>query len=156
MILILLSTPRLWGYGIYTVMSGSMEPAIHVGDVIYIREVPFEELQVGDVITYRAQEGTAVVTHRVSAIQKEAQLLQTKGDANDMEDAVWIRADAVLGRVEYSVRALGYAAQAAGTLGGKLFLLAVFLWMAAARIALAGLRLLAKGKENYVYQKENG
>ena len=41
----LLSVPKLWGFQIYAVTSGSMEPEIHTGDVIYVKQVPFQSLE---------------------------------------------------------------------------------------------------------------
>jgi len=41
-----LTVPRLFGYHIYTVVSGSMEPAIPTGSLVYIREAAPEEFSV--------------------------------------------------------------------------------------------------------------
>ena len=64
----LLSVPRLWGFQIYAVTSGSMEPKIRTGDVIYVKQVPFQSLEPGDVITFSMNQGRTVVTHRVEKI----------------------------------------------------------------------------------------
>ena len=66
---ILLSVPRLWGFQIYAVTSGSMEPKIRTGDVIYVKQVPFQCLEPGDVITFSMNQGRTVVTHRVEKIE---------------------------------------------------------------------------------------
>ena len=42
---------RLLGFKVFTVLSGSMEPAYHVGALIYVKEVDYRELESGDVIT---------------------------------------------------------------------------------------------------------
>lgn len=86
LVCMLLSVPKLWDYSIYTVTSGSMEPEIHTGDVIYTRTVNFRDLQEGDVITFSLNQGKTTVTHRIQKIDKKNGLLQTKGDANEESD----------------------------------------------------------------------
>lgn len=154
LVCILLSVPKLWGYGIYTVTSGSMEPEIHTGDVIYTRPAEFQELQEGDVITFSMNQGKTTVTHRIQKIDQENRLIQTKGDANEESDRTWISESTVLGKVEYSVRRLGYLALLAASVSGKLFLLAVFMWMAAAQIAMAAIGTVCGKRGMYVYQKK--
>lgn len=64
-------------------------------------------------------------------------MLQTKGDANKDADPVWITRDTVRGEVKHVMPGLGYLALMAATLSGKLFLMAVFLWMIAAKVAVS-------------------
>jgi signal peptidase I len=74
------------------VMSGSMEPAIGIGDLIVIRlQNKYRE---GDIITYLDKQ--KLVTHRVLSIQPD-QLL-TQGDANNTPDSP-IDIKQVLGRM---------------------------------------------------------
>lgn len=153
---ILLSVPKLWGFQIFTVTSGSMEPKIHTGDIIYVKNTPFQKLQKGDVITYSLNQGRTIVTHRVEKIDQKNGLLKTKGDANKEEDHVWIDRETVLGTVKYILPGLGYVALMAATMSGKLFLMAVFLWMIAAQIAVSGVHRIYQGKEMHFYQKREG
>ena len=53
LICIPLTLPRLTGFDIYTVVTGSMEPAIPVGSLIYVREEAPAELMEGEVVAYR-------------------------------------------------------------------------------------------------------
>ena len=62
---VLLSVPKLWGFQIYAVTSGSMEPEIHIGDVIYVKSIPFQNISTGDVITFSMTQGRTMVTPRV-------------------------------------------------------------------------------------------
>lgn len=142
----LLSVPRLWGFQIYAVTSGSMEPEIHTGDVIYVKQVAFQSLEEGDVITFSLNQGRTIVTHRVEKIDEKNGLLRTKGDANQEADPVWIAGDTVRGEVQYAVPGLGYVALMASTLSGKLFLMAVFLWMVAAQIAVCGVHMICHNR----------
>ena len=84
----------VFGYSIYRVQTGSMEPEIEIGDVILDKAVddPFE-LKIGDVVTY-AGSGQLTgknVTHEVIKApytnEEGIVMLQTKGIANDLPDA---------------------------------------------------------------------
>lgn len=81
--------PQLLGYQPYNIQTGSMTPKYPVGGMIYVKSVPFEEVAVGDVITYRtSNDGGWVVTHRVTQIDKDTQTITTQGDANNTEDGI--------------------------------------------------------------------
>ena len=47
-----LTVPKAMGYQLYTVVSGSMEPAIPVGSLVYIKYVEPKEIVEGDVIAF--------------------------------------------------------------------------------------------------------
>ena len=48
-----ITLPKLMGYEIYDIVSGSMEPEIPVGSVIYVKAAAPEDIQEGDVIAFR-------------------------------------------------------------------------------------------------------
>lgn len=93
-------------------------------------------------ITFSMNQGRTIVTHRVEKIDEKNGLLQTKGDANKRCRPVWITRDTVRGEVKHVMPGLGYLALMAATLSGKLFLMAVFLWMIAAKIAVSGVHMI--------------
>ena len=62
---VLLVGVRLIGLTPFPVLSGSMEPAYHVGSLIYVKETKPEKIEVGDAITYVVNEDLLVSTHRV-------------------------------------------------------------------------------------------
>lgn len=103
---------RLFGYEIYTVMSGSMEPEYHVGSLIYVKRVDPTELRQNDVITFVADEDNTVVTHRIIAIEgtNDALKFLTKGDANDVADGALVHYKNVLGKPAFQIPFLGYLA----------------------------------------------
>lgn len=74
--------PKINGYSVLEVVSGSMEPTIKVGDLIVI-DTDCDEYHEGDIITFRDVNG-AFVTHRI--IKLDVDEMITKGDANDSED----------------------------------------------------------------------
>lgn len=91
---------NVFGRSLLTVVTGSMEPSLHTGDYIYVKKVPADELEVGDVITFRSEEGDVsgkLVTHRIIEITPEGDFV-TKGDANTIADSKRIRQDQIIGK----------------------------------------------------------
>lgn len=112
-----LTVPRLFGWQAYTVVSGSMEPAIPTGSLVYVHETPPEEVAEGDVIAYYgAWDSASIITHRVVENRVFMGEFVTKGDANLTEDMNPVPYASLIGRVERSFPRLGEAAQ---TLTGR-------------------------------------
>ena len=84
--LILIAVPFVAGYRPVVVLSGSMAPAYPVGSIIYYKPAGFDEIDVGDAITFRLGEGSSLATHRVTNKDTAAQNFVTKGDNNVTED----------------------------------------------------------------------
>ena len=81
--------PSLLGYERYVIESGSMEPTLSVGTVVYAKAQPPEALAVGDIITYQPPPETKVddlVTHRIVEIEPE-QLNAPRPDAGAQDTA---------------------------------------------------------------------
>ena len=115
--------PTLLGYTTMVISSGSMDPAIGVGDAVVIRpEVATSSIRVGDVITYRPFGLEGTTTHRVQAIKEvqERTFFQTKGDANGATDPALVDAKAVYGKVTWTLPKVGYLLYFAGGRWGKL------------------------------------
>lgn len=93
--------PSLFGYSVYRVSSGSMEPELEVGDVILGKSVKDPmEIKVGDVVTFKGSGELSgmLITHQVIVAPAEEDgviMLQTKGIANDIPDSP-INADRVV------------------------------------------------------------
>jgi signal peptidase len=104
--------PRLVGGTPYTVLTGSMRPGMQPGTLVVVRPVAFNDIRIGDVVTYQLKSGEPrVVTHRVVSIGVNGsgeRVLQTQGDANDRPDAQWVRQVQVRGTVWYAVPYLGH------------------------------------------------
>ena len=83
--------PMFFGLSGSVVQSGSMEPHIHVGDVVLSRALsPQAPTPLGRVVTFKAPPGSAHqgdVLHRLVAINSNGSLA-TKGDANARPDSV--------------------------------------------------------------------
>lgn len=104
---VLLIGPKLLGFQGYAVLSGSMEPDIPVGSIVYDKEVEPETLKTGDVITYQLSDNT-LVTHRIISIDENTEEIITKGDANDVEDGAPVSYSKVVGKMSFSVPLIGY------------------------------------------------
>lgn len=98
--------PIIFGYHPVVVLSGSMEPTYKTGSVIYYKKVDYSELKKDDVITYELSNGK-LVTHRIVNIDNE--LIETKGDANEVSDINKVRYENVKGKVaKKSIPYIGY------------------------------------------------
>lgn len=99
---------RLVGYQCYTVISGSMEPEYSVGDLLYVKKVDVNTIEVGDPITFILNEDLIVATHRVVEIDAENQHFYTKGDANEIADSEPVHFNNVIGVPQFHIPLLGY------------------------------------------------
>jgi len=99
--------PRFGDISVFNIVSGSMEPTINVNDVIVIEKCTQDELEKGDIITYKKQDGT-IVTHRIVAIHKgDENIYTTKGDNNDIEDEEKIKYSQVHGKYLFKIKGMG-------------------------------------------------
>ena len=105
---IFLMGSRLVGLQVFNVVSGSMEPTYSVGDLIYVKTVDPDSIQVGDPVTFILNEDLVVATHRVVAIDRENRTFTTKGDANGTEDAAPVHFNNVIGVPVFAIPMLGY------------------------------------------------
>ncbi len=97
--------PMPFGTGAAVVLSGSMEPALSVNDVIIVRKS--ESYNVNDIVVY--DSGREMIVHRI--IEQKGDTLTTKGDANNVSDEP-ICAEAVKGKVAFSIPYAGVAVKA--------------------------------------------
>ena len=105
---IFLMGSRVVGYRVFNIVSGSMEPAYSVGDLIYVKEVDPATIVPGDVITFVLNEDLVVATHRVVRVDAEKQRFYTKGDANETEDGTPVHYNNVIGIPQFAIPGLGY------------------------------------------------
>lgn len=104
---------RLLGWQAFSVLSGSMEPRIMTGSLIWVKPVAPEAVEPGMVITYLLDEKT-VATHRVTRVlpdETDSTVLRfrTKGDANETEDAASVHENNLIGTPVLTLPGAGYA-----------------------------------------------
>jgi signal peptidase len=140
-LLALVSVAPLPGnYKIYTVLSGSMEPALKVGSLIVT--VPAFSYKVGDIITYRPSlYSKTSITHRISAIKNDGNVIAyvTKGDANNAADSQPVLASMITGKTMFTVPHAGYLLVALR----KPYVVLTFIWTIAAMIIGSEIKKIA-------------
>jgi signal peptidase len=111
-----------------TVMSGSMEPTIHTGDVVVSRQVHPAEVQRGDIVSFRDPDrGGLLVTHRVRTITRKRDKFTfvTKGDANNSSERWRVTANDRIGHTMFRLPALGRGLAFAHTRKGIVLLVMI-------------------------------
>ena len=125
-------------FRLYVVQSGSMEPSIMTGDVIFIRpDITYTQNQV---ITFIDREGRTI-THRIVEIKQlgrdrsvdevgdnsahQPAIFITKGDANPDSDSEEVGISQILGRVVLVLPKIGYLIAFAKTRWGSLLFVIV-------------------------------
>lgn len=104
---------RLIGLTPYAVLTGSMEPELPVGSLIFVRSVDPADIQVGDDITFKLQSGS-LATHQVWKVDTAAQTFYTQGiankdqDGNIMHDGAPVAWSNVVGSPVFCIPYLGY------------------------------------------------
>ena len=118
-----LAIPRLLGYEIYNIETGSMEPTLPIGSVAYVEGVDPRDVETDDIIAYD-YEG-AIVTHRVVQNQYFSEEFTTKGDANENKDINPVPYRNLIGRVRYHIPYIGPLMMLCASRVGKFYLLAI-------------------------------
>lgn len=100
-------TPACFGVKTFAIVSGSMMPEINAGDIVIVKDVNEEELQEGDIISFR--KNAEIITHRIERIeiQDNEKRYITKGDNNNTVDAMYVSFENIEGRVENIIPYLG-------------------------------------------------
>ena len=93
------------GFMVFTVASESMVPEYKVGNILFTKKVPEEDLKVGDNITYLGMEGrmaNLVITHKIVKIEKENGVTKftTRGLQNIIPDPPIVYSQ-IYGKVVY-------------------------------------------------------
>lgn len=116
--LLMIIVPMVTGSQTYTVLTSSMAPKYAPGTFLAVKPIPFDELRVGDIITYQIASGKAgVITHRivsVGATQEGGRVFTTKGDNNSLVDESPVQEVQVKGKLLYAIPYVGFAANAVG------------------------------------------
>jgi len=113
-------------YKLYSVQSGSMEPAIKKGAIVVVK--PESNYQKGDVITVVEPANRKVsLTHRIFEVNdKDGKISYiTKGDANKTPDTEKRPKENVVGKVIFSLPFIGYPIGFAKTRDGLIVLIII-------------------------------
>ncbi|MFA5561006.1 MAG: signal peptidase I [Acholeplasmataceae bacterium] len=76
---------HLFGYAYSVVPTDSMEGSnsntVKKGDIVFIDRTPYEDLEVGDIIVFKSDEGRLII-HRIHSYDKSSGEIITHGDKN--------------------------------------------------------------------------
>ena len=100
--------PGLFGYKPLVVLSGSMQSAINVGDLVIVKDTDITKLKENDIIAFKVS-GKEVVTHRIMNVIKDGsdRCFETKGDSNSVIDDNLVCNDKVVGKYATKIPKLG-------------------------------------------------
>ncbi len=92
---------------VVSVVSCSMYPELHVGDILIVKGTPYENLEEEDVIVYDTPKMEIPVVHRV--IERNPDYLETRGDNNpsQLEFEKRVEPDQIHGRVFFKIPRIG-------------------------------------------------
>ena len=99
------NTNKIFGIQSFVVLTGSMEPAILQGSLVFTKKQ--QEYHKGDVIAFK--EGNITITHRIVDVmtQNSRSIYHIKGDANNTPDSSLVAAKDVLGKAENTLPHIG-------------------------------------------------
>ena len=124
----------VFGVSVVKVVTGSMEPSIHVGDYIILKQTEPENLQEGDVICFYSMDSAIYGkpnTHRIVSVLDDGSFV-TKGDANPINDRVTVAPETIIGKFDGKVGFLRWLDSFSSV--KKLLLIAVIIVLAGASI----------------------
>lgn len=117
------AVPKLLGYEVYNIVSGSMEPAIPVGSAIYTRNTDNpQNIKEGEIAVFE-KEGF-VVAHRVMFNDLDKHEIYTKGDANASMDMAPVEYQNIIGTVSFHISFIGNLMFLFTSAQGKIYLMA--------------------------------
>jgi len=114
---------------VYVILSGSMEPSVPVGSVVFVHSMPF--YYIGDVISFSPSgSNDDIVTHRITQRKENGVYFGvnryiTKGDANKSPDPTPLQDANIKGKVFMTVPYLGYVVDFSKTTKGFILFIVI-------------------------------
>ena len=133
---------EVFGRCILKVVTGSMEPSLHVGDYIYVKKADADTLAEGDIISFYSEEPDIygrIVTHRIKEVQPDGTYV-TQGDANSVRDSKAVRYDQIIGKYQGKARFYRWI----GSFGDRKKLLLILVIIPMTLIALYEVKTITK------------
>ncbi len=153
--------PRLFGIKTYVVTSGSMEPQIPVGSLVYVQKVEPTEIKVGDTITFYLKNTGIPATHQVYEVDLQNQLFRTQGinnrdeNGNILQDVDPVSFDSLIGKASFSIPFLGDINRFCTTAPGYYRLLAAVILIVAISIIVDMMPQRKAFRDGKYTEKEN-
>ncbi|KAH7640807.1 signal peptidase complex catalytic subunit SEC11 homolog C twr [Dermatophagoides farinae] len=102
---------------IVVVLSGSMEPAFHRGDLLFLTNYKEDPIRVGDIVVFKIKGRDIPIVHRVITLHEKEDgsvKILTKGDNNSVDDRglyapgqLWLEKKDIVGRTRGFVPYVG-------------------------------------------------
>ena len=106
-IYLLIFVPCIWGHKPLVVISGSMEPSLKVGSILYYHYEEHDNFNKNDILVFKSKEH--IISHRIVENLEDGFI--TKGDANSIIDSSEIYDNQVLGKgTNWCIPYLGFYA----------------------------------------------
>ena len=115
----------------FNIVSESMEPTLEKNDVVVVQKCQPEQLQKGDIITFKQEE--RMISHRIVDITKKQNIIkfETKGDNNQISDSDLVEAGQVYGKVLFRIKKIGniitYIQNVRGFINIAIFVIIVYI-----------------------------
>lgn len=122
--IVIVAVLPLFGYQTLAIHGGSMAPAIGRGSLVVNRPVDPDTLAVRDVITFRRNETSPQVTHRIVSVREEGgrRFFTVQGDANGAPDPGEMSFTSEVDKAVFDVPYAGFFATFARTVQGMVIL----------------------------------
>ncbi len=111
--------PRAFGDKCFGMGTDTMDPTIKKGSLLIVSPIKFENISVGDIITFKSDKEEGYFTHRVIDIFQDKKQFATKGDAESKPDPYTVGYECVMGRVQRVIPFVGYPSIWLSTMTGK-------------------------------------
>lgn len=136
------------------VVSNSMYPTLKINDIIVVKSVSIDEVNIGDVIVFRSPLNPRTpIVHRVMDIvvdEQGAKMIITKGDRNPAPDPWTITEDLLIGKVVYVIPQIGAIPKVLNTYPTLKYALAITI------IAIIVISEYIDYRRSHVEEPENG
>ena len=144
--------PNFFGIKSFTIVSESMKPKINKEDVIFVKNVDKDELDVGDIISFKT--GQIINTHRIIKIEKQngEDVYITKGDNNQKEDRGYVKLNDIEGKYLFKIPNFGIIAEVLKSKITLVILLVILVLISYYQVVLTK-RKLKRKEERYEYNK---
>ncbi len=96
--------PILWNYHPLIIVSGSMEPILKVGGILYYHPKKVDEFKKNEILVFKSKKH--IISHRIVDISNKEFI--TKGDANKKVDSFKVSSQILGEGTNFSIPLIGY------------------------------------------------
>lgn len=105
-IYLIIFLPCLFRYKPLIIESGSMEPILKVGGILYYKSIPLNDFKINDILVYKVPNH--IVSHRI--VDKNYYYFITRGDQNNTNDSIVFNSQVLGKSSNFSIPYIGYYA----------------------------------------------